>query len=124
MKPVSKKPKTVKVQASKLQEKESHDGRFEDITQKQSPLFFVAWEKIVMRIAHPRAVKPQPLSLNVKVFLPPVTACRCCIVHGDKAGWVCLQMHAGHTWVPRQSPKDDNSFPITSLCLPIPSSIR
>nr|XP_006996576.1 developmental pluripotency-associated protein 2 [Peromyscus maniculatus bairdii] len=107
LKPLPRKPKTVVTKRSKpenLNSRREETGIVEVLTSERESVF-ATWGRIAMRAALPRNVNRQPLPSNVKAFLPPATGCRWCVVHGrmlpaDKAGWVCLQMHAGHAWVP------------------------
>ncbi|OBS78321.1 hypothetical protein A6R68_19292, partial [Neotoma lepida] len=126
-KPLPKKPKTVVTKGSRpqnLKSRREEDGIVEVITSERESVF-AAWGRIAMMAAQPRAVNRQPLPSNVKAFLPPADGCRWCIVHGrllpaDKTGWVCLQMNAGHTWVPDTPQRMISLFLLPACVFPSP----
>ncbi|XP_052595722.1 developmental pluripotency-associated protein 2 [Peromyscus californicus insignis] len=108
LKPLPRKPKTIVTKGSKPENLKSSGGEETSIVEvltSERESVFATWGRIAMRATQPRNVNRQPLPSNVKAFLPPATGYRWCVVHGrmlpaDKAGWVYLQMHAGHAWVP------------------------
>ncbi|XP_075846807.1 developmental pluripotency-associated protein 2-like [Microtus pennsylvanicus] len=103
---------------------ERESGIVEVLTSERKSVF-AAWGRITMRASQPRAENCRPLPSKAKAFLPPVTGHRWCVIHGrqlpaDKEGWVCLQMHAGQTWVPYSSQRMIPLFILPACVFPSP----
>ncbi|CAO2631803.1 Developmental pluripotency-associated protein 2, partial [Lemmus lemmus] len=127
LKPVPKKPKAaIEGRSSQglKRKREEDDGVVEVLTSERESVF-AAWGRIAMRAAQPRAMNRQPLPSNAKAFLPAITGCRWCVVHGrqlpaDKEGWVCLQMYTGLAWVPDSPQRMIPLFLLPACVFPSP----
>ncbi|KAK7821254.1 hypothetical protein U0070_000200, partial [Myodes glareolus] len=108
----------------KKKRKKKENDIVEVLTSERESVF-AAWGRIAMRAAQPKAVNRQPLPSNANAFLPAVTGHRWCVVHGrqlpaDKEGWVCLQLYAGHTWVPDSPQRMIPLFILPACVFPSP----
>ncbi|XP_006895415.1 PREDICTED: developmental pluripotency-associated protein 2-like [Elephantulus edwardii] len=79
------------------------------------------WTRISSRAAQPKAVNSCRIPPAAETFLPKVIGGRWCVVHGrvlpsDVDGWVRLQFHSGHVWVP-DSPRKMISLLILPACV-------
>ncbi|XP_075813011.1 developmental pluripotency-associated protein 2-like [Microtus pennsylvanicus] len=127
LKPIAKKTNKAVIAGPKPRGlKRKRDGRVQgEVLTSESESVFAAWERITMRASQPRAENRQPLPSKAKAFLPPVTGYKWCVVRGRqfpayKESWVCLQMHAGQTWVPDSSQRMIPLFILPACVFPSP----
>nr|XP_048310344.1 developmental pluripotency-associated protein 2 [Myodes glareolus] len=123
---VPKKPKpAIEGPSSRGVKRKKEENENVEVLTSERESVFAAWGRIAMRAAQPKAVNRQPLPSNANAFLPAVTGHRWCVVHGrqlpaDKEGWVCLQLYAGHTWVPDSPQRMIPLFILPACVFPSP----
>ncbi|XP_036912730.1 developmental pluripotency-associated protein 2 [Sturnira hondurensis] len=108
----------------KMSKREKETNTVEVITSAQEAML-AAWSRIAARAGQLKAVNSCFIPVPAENFLLQIPGVRWCVVHGrpllaDKEGWVRLQFHAGHAWVP-DSPKKIISLFLLPACT-FPSS--
>nr|XP_034491243.1 developmental pluripotency-associated protein 2-like [Marmota flaviventris] len=108
LKPVSRKWKAV-ANAAGLQEshkvKREEETNMIEVVNSAQESILASWARIAARATQRKAMNSCPIPTSVEAFLLQTSGVRWCVVHGqflsaETAGWVCLQFHAGQTWVP------------------------
>ncbi|XP_012587251.1 PREDICTED: developmental pluripotency-associated protein 2 [Condylura cristata] len=88
-------------------EREPEINIVEVITPAQEAML-ASWARIASRASRPKIENSSRIPTYAETFLPQASGVRWCVVHGrplsaETNGWVRLQFHAGHTWVPNSS---------------------
>ncbi|XP_047394204.1 developmental pluripotency-associated protein 2-like [Sciurus carolinensis] len=104
--------------------KEDEANIVEVITSAQESML-ASWARIAARAAQHKAVNSCPIPTSVEAFLLQTSGVRWCVAHGqllsaDTAGWVCLQFHAGQTWVPDTPKRMISLFLLPACTFPSP----